>query len=599
MSRRIDLNKCQSQVREARGATFGPQPQRAESTWAMWGFCGELTFNDWSAQARSMNGADLIVARLKAQGVKWISTLCGNGMDPLYDACRRADVRVIDFHNEQGAAYAADAYARLTRALGVCAVSSGIAHSNALTGLANAYFDGAPVLLITGASSGFGAGIGVFQEFDQAGLAAPICKYSDSVLRIEDLGTILERAIALSLAPRQGPVHITVPRDVLESETSLTPPYEALPEARVGPAERRVVGLLSKKVIQAERPLLVAGTRLAASAGWGALVRFSEAYEVPFAVPIWDRGCVEKPHPNFVGVLGAASGQPDILSEADLVILAGADADYRVGYLSPPGVRKEAATIRIEGDPAQFARGASAKINVAGDPVDVLEQLSQMPPNQPNLHAGWLETCRSRWAEFRRAWIGEQVCSEPMSGRDIVEAIRPLLSEDLLFLIDGGNIGQWAHMALGDHYPSNWLTCGASAVVGWGIPGAMGVRLADQSRPILLLSGDGAFGFTLSEIESAARQNLPFVAVVANDSAWGIVVCGQKAAWGSTIACETSDIRFDQVAKALGARGIRVTDPGKLTSAIRTALRRRETTVIDVPIRVCSPTDARRAQGKA
>jgi acetolactate synthase-1/2/3 large subunit len=184
-----------------------------------------------------------------------------------------------------------------------------------------------------------------------------------------------------------------------------------------------------------------------------------------------------------------------------------------------------------------------------------------------------------------------------MTGRDVVDAIEPLLTEDLLFLIDGGNIGQWAHMVLGDHYPSSWLTCGASAVVGWGIPGAMAARLSHPDRPVLLLSGDGAFGFTLAELESAARQGLHFVAIVANDSAWGIVVCGQRQ-WESTVACETCEIRFDKAAEAMGARGIRVSSGPELTEVAGDALGREEVTVIDVPIGIYSPTDARNSAAR-
>ena len=180
-----------------------------------------------------------------------------------------------------------------------------------------------------------------------------------------------------------------------------------------------------------------------------------------------------------------------------------------------------------------------------------------------------------------------------MTGRHIVDAIRPLLTEDVVFLIDGGNIGQWVHMALADHYPSHWLTCGASAVVGWGIPGAMAAKLAYPDRPVLLLSGDGAFGFTVTELESAVRQGLPFVVVVANDEAWGIVVCGQLKEWGEegVIASRLGAIRFDRVAEALGANGLRIENQEELAPAIRRGFSAGRPTVIDVPISVGGPAD--------
>ncbi len=540
-----------------------------------------------------VNGADLVVMQLKAEGVTWVSTLCGNGMNPFYEACRRLGMRVVDTHNEQAAAYIADGYARLTGRLGVCAVSSGIAHCNALTGMANAYFDGAPVLLITGASAGYGAGRGVFQEFDQVGLADPICKYSQMVPKVEDLRFILGKAISMALAPESGPVHLTIPSDVLQDEVQISSDPSSVATPSRCQADDAAVGLAIQMIRDSERPVLVAGTGLFFSGGQAALVRFSEAFGVPFVVPIWDRGCVEGPHRNFMGVIGAASGQPRLLEDADMIITAGAAADYRLGYLAPPMVQQQARVIRIDSDSERLGGGARDDLRIHGDPAKLLERLAGAgkPSDQ---RSSWLELCRSRWEEFRQPWITEAPSKPSMTGRDIVESIRPILSEDLLLLIDGGNIGQWAHMALADQYPGRWLTCGASAVVGWGIPGAMGARLAEPDKPILLLSGDGAFGFTITELESAVRQDLPFVAVVANDSGWGIVVCGQRQAWGSTVACETCEIRFDQVAEALGAKGMRINKPSRLTTAIKEAFSDGVPTVIDVPIQVYSPTDAKR-----
>jgi len=532
------------------------------------------------------NAADMVIIRLKAEGVRWISTLCGNGLDPLFQACCREGIRVVDTHNEQAAAYMADANARFTGRLSVCAVSSGIAHCNALTGLANAYFDGAPLLLITGASAGYGMGRGAFQEFDQVALAEPICKLSKAVQSAAELEEVLGEAISAAMTPRRGPVHLTIPRDVLETEVDLKKPepFRAKPTDAVAPSLIREV---TREIQEAERPVLVAGTGLFMSGGQRALLEFSEKMGVPVVVPIWDRGCVETPHPNFMGVVGAASGQPRVLEDADLVILAGAAADYRVGYISPPTITESARIARIDDDPGLVGE-VTVDFKLLGNPSDILGRLTAEAD-----HGKWIQICRSRVEEFRRPWTSKVTTGEQMTGRDIVEAIRPLLSEELILLIDGGNIGQWAHMALADHYPGRWITCGASAVVGWGIPGAMAARLAEPDRPILLLSGDGAFGFTVTELESAARQDLPFVAVVANDSAWGIVVCGQRESWGSTVACETCEIQFDRIAEAMGARGVRAVDPSGIGRAIERGFSERVPTVIDVPIRVHSPTDAK------
>ncbi len=541
------------------------------------------------------NGADLVVAQLKAQGVTWLATLCGNGLNPFFDACCRGGIRVVDTHNEQAAAYMADACARLTGRLGVCAVSSGIAHINALSGVANAYFDGAPLLLITGASAGYGADRGVFQEFDQVALAAPICKYSRLVSRVEDLSFALREAISRSLAERPGPAHLTIPEDVFLASVPPLKGLRAVSKSESPIPQRSALGLAAKMIAESNRPVLVAGTGLFRSGGGQALVEFSEAFDVPFVIPIWDRGCVEKRHPSFMGVVGAASGEPPILQESDLILLVGASPDYRCGFLLPPKVQPGVYTIRIDSDPSELAKGRIADVALLGHPAKVLSMLARHRGEKGGKHRDWLNRCRNKLEEFRGPWTKPVPSRGFLTGQDIVEAIRPTLSENVILLIDGGNIGQWAHMVLADHYPSRWLTCGASAVVGWGIPGAMGARLEHPDRPILLLSGDGAFGFTPTELESAVRQELPFVAVVANDSAWGIVVCGQRDAWkGRTVASETREIRFDRLAEALGARGLRIERAHDLTKAIVDGFSQAVPTVIDVPTRVISPSDAKR-----
>jgi len=505
---------------------------------------------------------------------------------------------LIDTHNEQAAAYMADAYARLTGRLGVCAVSSGVAHSNALTGIANAYFDGAPVLLITGASAGYGSFRGVFQEFDQVALAAPICKFASSVNRASDIAFLTRHAIAVATSGRFGPVHLTIPIDVLEEKVEgSTYGVEVSPRMQaLGRADPKTIQQAAKLLGEAQRPLIVAGTGVFYAQAQRQLMEFSEAAAIPIVTPIWDRGSVEKPHPNFLGVVGAASGEPKILADADLVILVGALVDYRIGFLKEPAVQKDLCVIRLDTDPCLLRQGVEPHVAIQADLASALSELAAQARNLGafSSHSRWLEEARRRWRIFRSRWVERPLQNGTMTGRHIVEAIRPFLAEDLIFLIDGGNIGQWAHMVLADCYPSNWLTCGSSAVVGWGIPGAMAAKLAYPERNVLLLSGDGAFGFTIAELESAARQGLPFVAVVANDQAWGIVVSGQLQALGEegVIASRIGPTRYDDVAKAFGLNGIRVESVEGLREAIRQAFVARLPTVIDVPISGGGPADS-------
>jgi len=544
----------------------------------------------------NLKGSDLLVAVLRKYGVEWISVLCGNGLDPFLVSCTRGGIRIIDTHNEQSAAYMADTYARLTGKVGVCAVSSGVAHANAMTGIVNSFFDGAPVLLITGASGGFGAGRGVFQELDQPGLAAPVCKYSKAILHVENLEFMLCQALNTALSGRYGPVHLTIPLDVMEDTLEYVMEAQDVQKGftKSSPMlDSEVVHKIVKLVRDSQRPVLIAGTGVFYARAQKEMITFSEVAGIPIVTPIWDRGSVDRPHPNFVGVVGAASGEPRLLADADVIIMAGAQVDYRVGYLCPPAIQNDAKIIRLDQDPAQLMQGVEPDLAVLASLSEAFNQISERYEKiGGSPHDGWLREARERSRRFRERWVEAPVSDSPMTGRHIVDAIRPLLDDDVVFLIDGGNIGQWAHIALArDRYPGHWLTCGASAVVGWGLPGAMAAKLTYPDKKILLLSGDGSFGFTTTELEAAIRHHLPFVAVVANDSSWGIALCAQKKFSGGegTIATKTSEIRFDKVAEAFGAFGVNVEAPVEIRDAVCKGFARDRPTIINVPISIAGP----------
>lgn len=544
-----------------------------------------------------MNGAEFIARTLKNIGVNFVSTLCGNGLHLLYPELVKAGIRLIDVRHEQAAAYIADTYARLTGSIGVCIVSSGVAHAMALSGLVNSYFDKAPVLLITGASSGYGCGKGVFQEFDQVRLASPVCKYSESVISCEELVFKLRQAISFALTGTAGPVHLTVPENVLREEVNgvdfgkpIVESVSALGQIRDDTIEE-VIELLNRS----SKPILILGGNLFYCGKEAAekVLEFAETFSIPFMVPIWDRGIVDKPSINFMGVVGAASGSPKLLSEADLIVLVGARVDYRIGFLTPPNIREDAKIIRIDFDIQQMFQGVNPNVSIIAEPKMTFMKIKDealkrgvQPKND------WIAEARKRYLTFREKF--ENVPNEidgKLTGKGLVEAIKSFTS-DTVFLVDGGNIGQWVHM-LAESYPRNWITCGASGVVGWGLPGAIGAKLAFPDKRVLLLSGDGAFGFTLGELYTAIKHGIHFVAVVAVDEAWGIVVSSQKRLVGEdgVIASYLPNIRYDKVAEAFGAKGFFVEDAVSLKKAIIEGFNCKRPVVIHVPIVWGGPRD--------
>jgi len=544
-----------------------------------------------------MTAADLLVEELHARGVRFISTLNGHGLDPLYLGCRGAGMRMIDVRNEQAAGYMAEVCGRLTRSVGVCAVSGAVAHANALTGVLNAWLDGAPMLLITGITPLGRLGYGDFQDFNPVPLATPITKYARMLDAPERVGQIVHEAFTAATTGRPGPVHLAVPIDVASAEVDPAQvPRSRERSGRVrlsGAGDGDLVEEAARLIGRAERPVLVAGSGVYYSEGEQALAGFVGQQQMPVVVPIWDRGSVPQPIEPFMGVVGAASGGPRLLPDADLIIMAGAEFDYRVGQLSPPVVRRDAVTIRIHADETCLRRGLEADLSIQGAPSTVLQQLTEACRRLAcAATGGWLSEARQRRDAYRRRCLAAaDKLPAGTNGRDVVLAIGEVLTDETVLLVDGGNIGQWFHQLLLDRLPGHWVTCGASGVVGWGLPGAMAARALYPDRPVILLSGDGSFTFTVAELECAARQGLAFVAVVADDQQWGISATGHVQRYGEPLYSTLGPTRLDRVAEGFGCRGVRVEEKGELVRALRTGMAADRPTVIHVPIAPGSPAD--------
>lgn len=542
-----------------------------------------------------MNGADLLVSELQKKDVAFVATLCGHGLDDLDDACDRAGMRLVDVRNEQAAGYIAEAVGRLSRTVGVCAVSSGVAHVNALTGVCNAHFDGAPMLLITGSGPSGTAGLGHFQDLDQVAIAAPLCKYAETVHHPERLPQMLHEAFEAAMSGRPGPVHLTVPQDVLGAEIRpdavVRVHNTGHPAPTVASGHPGEIDRIADLISQSARPLLVAGSGTHYADGGEALAEFSRTLAVPVVAPIWDRGAIPRPIETFMGVVGAASGGPRLLPDADLVLLAGAVCDYRVGYLQPPAVHPDARIVRIHADAFHLNQGAGGHHRMAADPRSALCQLTEaaksrgIAPGTP-----WLEEAARRRDAFHRRCLAARQ-GNGLHALDIINAVQAVLTDDTIVIIDGGNIGQWAHQVLCDRYPGHWLTCGASGVVGYGIPAAMAARLLYPERHVILISGDGALTFTVAELEAAARQGLPFVVLLADDEAWGITLSGHEARYGRGITSELGPIDYAGMAETFGANGTRIEHAGQILPALRDGLDAERPALIHVPVVRSSPAD--------
>jgi acetolactate synthase-1/2/3 large subunit len=234
-----------------------------------------------------------------------------------------------------------------------------------------------------------------------------------------------------------------------------------------------------------------------------------------------------------------------------------------------------------------------AHLTIQGDQRSVLSQLlEEAQRRETSPHTSWLKEAQTRRRQFQgRCREARERAAPGLHALDILSALEGLVTDDTVLLLDGGNIGQWTHQVLFDRYPGHWLTCGASAVVGYGLPAAMAARLLYPERPIILLSGDGAATFTIAELETASRQGLPFVVVVADDAAWGITLGEHIRTFGYGMASELGPISFDRVAEGFGVRGVRVSTSEEIRAAIAAGLSHHEPTLIQVPIVRSNPED--------
>jgi acetolactate synthase-1/2/3 large subunit len=532
-----------------------------------------------------LTGGDLVARVVKQAGVEHVFTLCGGHILPIYDGCLREGIRVIDVRHEQAAAHAADAYARLTRNIGVALVTAGPGVTDAVTGVVNAHAARSPLLLVGGAAPLALRGQGALQEMDQVAMLRPITKGAWSVAETRQIPEVLTTAIRTALTGRPGPVFVEIPVDLLLStiEDRLAPIPVDYVHRTPPPGDPAAVARLASLLARAERPLVVAGSGVYWDDAAKALAAFAEAAAIPVFMNGAGRGCLPSDHPYAF-----AQSRGWALGHADVVLVLGAPLDFRLGYGRAPSFAEDATVCMVDCDPAELGRNRPLAVGLTAHSGRVLEQLTEALP--AGLPARWDAWCRqlTEREEKSRAQLAAQCASEevPISHYRWAAEIARVVTPDTIVIGDGGDVVGCAAKIVALHRPGQWLDPGPFGCLGVGPPFALAAKLLHPERRVLLIVGDGAFGLNGMEMETLVRFGLPVTCIVGNDGGWGQIRNPQRQFFGEERAVATSlpISRYDRMVEALGGHGAFVTEPGQIGPALERALSSDGVWCINVPL---------------
>jgi acetolactate synthase-1/2/3 large subunit len=514
--------------------------------------------------------AALVVETLAAHGVRRLFTLSGNHVLSLYDATLGREVALLHTRHEAAAVHMADAWGRLTGEPGVAVVTGGPGHLNAVAALMTARESESPVVLLSGHCPLAEVGRGAFQEVDQVAAARPVTKGAWLAEDPARIGEDIARAMALAVEGRPGPVHVSLPADVLETPAPEGAPAGRRPGPRREPAAAALDELLAL-VAGADRPLIVAGPAMARGAAWDALRALADALGVP-AIPSESPRGVNDPW------LRAAARE---LARADVVLLVGKRLDFSLRFGRPPAFAAGCRFARLDVD-AAAAEGIA--LAVAADPALAVERLAERARARSWPRRPWRGEVLARRAAVPPEWEAHRTApGRPLRPLAVCAAIQPWLDRGGILVSDGGEFGQWCQAAL---EAETRLINGPAGSIGSALPMAVAARLARPDRLVVATLGDGTFGFHALEFDTAVREGLPFVAVVGNDARWNAEHQLQVRQYGAAraVGCDLLPTRYDRLVEALGGVGLHVDDPADLPSALERAVASGRPACVDVTI---------------
>ncbi|MEM3715722.1 MAG: biosynthetic-type acetolactate synthase large subunit [Candidatus Bathyarchaeia archaeon] len=535
-----------------------------------------------------MSGAKALVEALKRENVEVIFGIPGGAILPVYDVLYSADIKHILMRHEQCAAHAADGYARASGRVGVCMSTSGPGATNLVTGIANAYMDSSPIVAITGQVPRPFIGKDAFQETDIIGITTPITKCNFQVRSAAEIPKIVKTAFYIASTGRRGPVLIDLPRDVQleEDEMNFNDKIELRGYKPVYDPHPLQVEKAVNLLLQAERPVIVAGGGVIASNASQELIALSELLMAPVATTLMGKGAMPEDHPLSLGMLGmhGTVAANYLVQEADVLLAVGMRfSDRSTGNIKtfcPNGK-----IIHIDIDASEIGKNIRPHVPIVADAKRALQAIYARIVEKFNRRerTAWF----NRIQELKR--MHEEIIksdNERIRPPALMAEIRRLLPNDAIITTEVGQNQMWAALYLKVYKPRTFISSGGLGTMGFGFPAAIGAKVACPKVPVVDIAGDGSFIMTEQDLASSVAWNIPVTVIVLNNSVLGMVAQWQRLFYGRRYSA--IDLKglpdFVKLAEAYGAQGFRAQSIEEFRRALKSALNSDVTTVIDVPI---------------
>jgi len=542
-----------------------------------------------------MTGANALLQSLERQGVTHVFGILGGAILPVYDTlCRHPKIRHILARHEQGAAHAADGYARASGKPGVCFATSGPGATNLVTGIANAYMDSSPVIAVTGqvpsngTDSSYVIGRDAFQEADIIGITTPITKYNQQIRAAAEIPQAVNAAFYIATTGRPGPVLLDFPKNVQAETADVTFNGKIdirgyRPPGNPHPLQiRKAVELL----VEAERPVILAGGGVITANAADELLTIAELLLAPVATTFMGKSSFPEIHPLSIGNIGM-HGNPlanKLLLEADVLLTVGARfSDRSTGTLST--FCPEAKKIHIDIDAAEIGKNIEADIPIVADAKNALAaiytRLIQQTKKKTN--SPWLQRVKTAKQLLNPPEKSEATELKP---KPLLQTLRKLLPENAILTTEVGQNQMWAALYFQTLKPRTFISSGGLGTMGFGFPAAIGAKTACPKRHVVDIAGDGSFIMTEQELACSVLEDIPVIVIVLNNGVLGMVAQWQRMFYKKRYMAvklgKSPD--FVKLAEAYGAQGYHVQSIGEFQKAIQKALKSPITTVIDVPI---------------